>query len=525
MRIRRIGKVLGLSFIFLAILLPSCKKPSPTPTPIKPEVGKVTFELLKIKENPETGYWDILIKVRDVEGYVLRDAFSAWTGYRFLSAGCGELKKGDILAFTLQYPESFLRLSPRSHDVRVLGSIMVKLPPEKRADIEKTEAMRVARGIKLEGGKLVFGKIPEGWVKGEEGVLKPSPEIEEKLLGYKKGERFISIWKEEEGEILRAVRAYIKRAEGIDLEEYLTEKHSVLSLFNPLYGMFEWMDKGETEFLGEKAFYLKSFHSPSGCNFIRIKDLPKALKYEKPEKGNRCEAFMDIAFIKDGYLINVEVWSDFETKPLPIFPPHTVLFDGLRDILILKDKKIPYPEYEEDTPPLSYRMKKLYPSLKPREGFELKRIIYERVGGDEIGYVIAQYRDGMGFGVEGWEQASFLFSPIDTPGKAIDYVRFIAHEIGLSAYTREHKELESEVEFKKALEDMKAEGEFKVLREPPIRFTRAKPADGGFIVERLYMKRLIRPRIIYEKWEVSREGKARRLEGFVCAEGKRGLRL
>jgi hypothetical protein len=542
--------VLGVAGVFVvvisALLLYIVLSPPVPPSPVE-----VTFKLVEVRENPATGYYDMVIEVEKIEPK-LRNIywgdFVADTGYRSLilmnqkdeGGYIMPMKEGDRRVISLTYPENLLIIYPPSFialDKGVLGNLTVNLDPyisqDKKGDILETEAMEVARGVTIEGGDIRFSYLPEGWIKGEEGVVEAPPnstEWLESFFGGKRGERFVTYWREEGGEVAEAVRVYIRKLrpgeDGNRLAKgYLPKKYSS-TLFSLLYEL-EWMDRGSMSLRGKDAYYFKSYNSLDHCNFYTFEELFRVSRGLEPLIKSRCEALLDMVQVRGNYLVNIEVWSRFYARAPAFFPPHNVTYDGLRERLIINGEEVPILDEEfeisEGLGAISTEesVKRRYPSLKLREDFRLIRPIYQRIGADELSYLIAEYNN-VGFAVEGWEQASFLFAPIDTPEEAADYVRFVVHETSNSWYGREHREV-NEGELQKVLQDMREEaqkmgGELKILMEAPISHTVAREEAGGFIVERLYRKSLGKDRLIYAKYMVSKNGEVREMERYVCAE-------
>ncbi len=521
------------------------------PSPPSPPVF-VYFKLAEVRENSTTGYYDVAIEVKKIEPKVRNVYWSDFvvnTGYRTIifvdqkdeNGNIIPMKVGDRRIISLTYPENLLRIYPPSFislDRGILGNFTANLDPyisqDKKGDILKSEAMDVARRVIIEGGGMRFFYLPEGWVKGEEWVVEAPPnstEEPESFYGGKRGERFVTYWRKESGEVAEAVRVYIRKLRpGEDgnrlLKEYLPKKYSS-ALFSPLYEL-EWMERGNMSLGGVESYYGKSYNSLYYSHFYTIEDLFRISKGLEPLVKSKCEALLDIVQIRDGYLVNIEVWSRFYPRIPAFFPPHNVTYDGLRKRLIINGEEVPvlqeeFEISEEDFKTISTEesIKKRYPSLKLRDGFRLIRPIYRRIGGDELSCLVAEYNN-VGFAVEGWRQAFFLFAPIDTPEEAADYVRFVVHETSNSWYGREHREVK-EGELQEVMRDMREKaremgGELIILKEPPVSHTVARKEDGGFIVERLFRKSLEKDRLIYAKYMVLKNGEVREMERYVCAE-------
>ncbi len=147
-------------------------------------------------------------------------------------------------------------------------------------------------------------------------------------------------------------------------------------------------------------------------------------------------------------------------------------------------------------------------NLTVREGFTLKRVIYDTVGADALSVAVA-VRNGYGFSIEPMnvEQAVFLFAPIKSEEKALRYLQFLMHDTQHSAAGRAYEEIKDgdlPVYVEMIKEHCK---EVKFGERLPTNSTRVEREGDKFIVERVYYTpfpervRYVKA-IVYESGEV-----------------------
>lgn len=161
-------------------------------------------------------------------------------------------------------------------------------------------------------------------------------------------------------------------------------------------------------------------------------------------------------------------------------------------------------------------------SLNTR-GFTLKRIIYEIVGADTLGIVMAIDKNGYGFSIENDEQGAFLFAPIKNEKEALSYLQFLMHDIQYSVRRRQYKEITSDKMFTYTINMIKKHckergKDIKIIRIPPTKVTKVKAEGKKYIVERVYFTQFPE-KIEYVKAFVYKNGKVKIIKKYDCIIG------
>ncbi len=202
-----------------------------------------------------------------------------------------------------------------------------------------------------------------------------------------------------------------------------------------------------------------------------------------------------------------------------IVPHHkAVYYDGkiilLNDCIVGEKGKIIQPLAEE----------KVNLNLTLREGFTLKRIIYSVAGADSLGIVMAIH-NGYGFSIEPMNdaQGAFLFAPIKNEKEALDYLRFLMHDVQYSVMGRQYEEITSDGMFDDSINEIKkhckAKGEqMRIVKMPPTNFTTVKADGEKYIVERVYFTKFPE-KIEYVKAVVYKNGEIDIIENYDCVIG------
>jgi len=163
-------------------------------------------------------------------------------------------------------------------------------------------------------------------------------------------------------------------------------------------------------------------------------------------------------------------------------------------------------------------------NLTLREGFTLKRIIYSVAGADSLGIVMAIH-NGYGFSIEPMNdaQGAFLFAPIENEKVALDYLRFLMHDVQYSAMGRKYEEITSDGMFEDSINEIKKhckdKGEqMRIVKMPSTNFTTVKADGEKYIVERVYFTRFPE-KIEYIKAIVYKNGYIDIIENYDCVIG------
>ncbi len=165
--------------------------------------------------------------------------------------------------------------------------------------------------------------------------------------------------------------------------------------------------------------------------------------------------------------------------------------------------------------------------------YELNFMSVSAAGGDLLGYLAAMHINGYGFIVNfsSQEHVSYLFESIDTPEKALELIQLAYHRSGYSAYVREYLEITSNEMYLSVVAEMnetciEGEGdELTIIGFPPVNFTHVSIIEGGFSVERVFMKRSGRERLVYMKALVYNDGSIVEVENYIFIEGASGYLL
>ena len=213
-----------------------------------------------------------------------------------------------------------------------------------------------------------------------------------------------------------------------------------------------------------------------------------------------------------GYIVNSD--TDEEREGF-IVPRHKVgYYNGkiivLEDCMVGEKGKVIQSLAEGD----------INPNLTVREGFTLKRVIYDTAGADALGVVMAVHRD-YGFSVEPMnaKQAAFLFAFLKSEKEALRYLQFLMHDTQYSAEGRSYKEITTEEELSEFVETIKEQcKEIKVEMRPPTNATIVEKADDRFVIERIYYIPF-QERIIYVKAIVYENGEIEVVEGYNYITG------
>lgn len=208
------------------------------------------------------------------------------------------------------------------------------------------------------------------------------------------------------------------------------------------------------------------------------------------------------------------------------FPPHEVSFNsgvlkgqtvGIRNVV----------EFEE------IEMEK-YSHLRLKKGFYLCRAIYEFVGADARGFLVAvQKESNKGFAVEplNSEHGSFLFAPIGSCEEALEYVKLLVHETPDSYYDRDHTYIHDKKSFENYFEMMKREvtsekDRVEWIKKPPSIITRViEQSHGNFLVELVYKASLQQQRFEYLACQVKEDGGLKLKERYMFVKGPPGPHL
>lgn len=164
-------------------------------------------------------------------------------------------------------------------------------------------------------------------------------------------------------------------------------------------------------------------------------------------------------------------------------------------------------------------------NLTIRKEFTLKRIIYDIVGGDVLGVVMAVDKNGYGFSIEPMNdaQGAFLFAPIKNEKEALDYLRFLIHDVQYSVMGRQYEDITSDGMFEDSVNEIrehcKDKGkQMRIIKMPPTNVTTVKADGEKYIVERVYFTRFPE-KIEYVKALVYKNGKIDVIENYDCIIG------
>jgi regulator of replication initiation timing len=170
--------------------------------------------------------------------------------------------------------------------------------------------------------------------------------------------------------------------------------------------------------------------------------------------------------------------------------------------------------------------------LQVNRYYELNFMAISAAGGDLLGYLVAMHHNGYGFIVNfsSQEHVSYLFESIDTPEEALELIQLAYHRSGYSAYVREFMEITSNDMYLSVVDELNAtcvrrDEEFKVLSLPPVNYTRVSSVEGGFSVERVFLKESGLQRLVYMKALVYNDGSIVEVENYVFIEGAFGYLL
>jgi len=217
------------------------------------------------------------------------------------------------------------------------------------------------------------------------------------------------------------------------------------------------------------------------------------------------------------YIVNPEM----DGREGSIVPSHKeVYYDGkiilLGDCIVGEKGKIIQPLVEEN---ITLR------NLTIREGFTLKRVIYDVVGADALGIVMAIDENGYGFSIEPMNdvQGAFLFAPIESKEGALNYLRFLMHDVQYSVMGRWYEDIANEDRFSDVIETIeehsKERGEqMKIVRMPPTNVTTVKADGEKYIVERVYFT-IFPEKIEYVKAIIYKNGSIDIIEKYDCVMG------
>lgn len=139
------------------------------------------------------------------------------------------------------------------------------------------------------------------------------------------------------------------------------------------------------------------------------------------------------------------------------------------------------------------------------------------------------HSNGYGFIVDFTNQShvSYLYESVDTSEEALELVQLAYHRSQYSAYGREHIEITSNEMYLAVVDEMNAtcqmwDEDVKVLWRPPVNFTQVSSFDGGFSVERVFMKESGQERLVYLKVIVYNDGSIVEIDNYVFIEGAGG---
>lgn len=204
-----------------------------------------------------------------------------------------------------------------------------------------------------------------------------------------------------------------------------------------------------------------------------------------------------------------------------IVPHHkAVYYDGkiilLGDCIVGEKGRIIQPLAEENV---------TLKNLTMREGFTLKRVIYDVVGADALGIIMAINENGYGFSIEPMNdvQGAFLFAPIESKEGALNYLRFLMHDVQYSVMGRWYEDIANEDRFSDVIETIeehsKERGEqMKIVRMPPTNVTTVKTDGEKYIVERVYFT-IFPEKIEYVKAIIYKNGSIDIIERYDCVMG------
>ncbi|ADC64233.1 hypothetical protein Ferp_0041 [Ferroglobus placidus DSM 10642] len=163
-------------------------------------------------------------------------------------------------------------------------------------------------------------------------------------------------------------------------------------------------------------------------------------------------------------------------------------------------------------------------NLSLKKGYSLKRIVLG-VRGADVHEIVVAVHNNSGFWVEpgNYEQGAFLFAPIDSSEKAIEYLNFLMFKTRYSVAGRTAFWIKSEEELKNIVAEMERHAselgrKLLVLEHPPVNFTEVKELNQAFLVREIYYTKYPES-IRYLEALINENGEVKIVADRICIKG------